>query len=519
MARAARTLPLFLAGLLLLVLGVAWSTIEARAYLPRFVLLAGALILLWALVRNARELRMLFVQARAFSEPGPVTTLLLLALLLFLGALLSARMLTPVDLTAERLNSLSRASRTALAALPGPVRVQGFFADPSPQWDRAMRYFDLYRRSSPLVEAELIDPERDPAAARAAKVASGDRVVVSLNDARAEITELTEEELTQAILRVIEGRPRRVRFLQGHGEPSIAAGGDEGLSGWAEAMRGANIEAREVLLVENEDVPEGTDALVVVHPRHALFPQEAEAIRRYVEAGGRIGIWCEPGDTSGLEELLARSYLRFEAGTIRDQGRVTAGLGMGPWVIALVGDPNHPVTAGLNAFVTAPNAGPVAVVQPHPMDLTVVPFLKTTGAVETFADPGRERDLPLARGIAVVGAVAQWTIPVGRDWSSTPDAHGLPPIKPEARLLICGDASLVTNRFLGMGSNRDLALNAIHWLTNQERFLDIARERTRPAQLRAGAQGLRLLLYALEFGLPLAFAALGATVWMRRRAG
>ena len=519
MARAGRPLPLFLAGLLLFVVGGAWASIDTGAYLPRFVLLAGGLLLAGSLVRHAGELRLLLLQARSFSEPGPTTTLLLVAIVLGLSALLSARLLVPLDLTAERLNSLSSASRAALKALPGTVRLQGFYADPSPQWERARRYFELYARSSQRVETELTDPERDPAAARAAGVARSDVIVISLGGARTEVQELGEEAITQGILRVLEGRPSGVGFLQGHGEPAPGAGGDEGLSAWSEALRAENVEVRGVSLMEGDGMPEGIAALALVHPRHPLYPHEARIIQRYVETGGRLGLWLEPGDSTGLEPFLDRAYVRFATGTIRDEGRVTSGIGLGPWVVALVGDPHHPVTAGLGAFAVSPGARPVAIVSPHPADLTAAPILKTTGPVEVYADPGRTGAGPLQRGIMSVAAVAQWTVPVGAGWKSSPDLQGLPPLKPEARILVCGDASLVTNRFLGQGSNRDLALSAIHWLASQERFLDIARERTRPAELRVGAPGLRTLLYLVEFGLPLAFVVLGTWVWMKRRAG
>ncbi|MFH1143987.1 MAG: hypothetical protein V1774_05535, partial [Candidatus Eisenbacteria bacterium] len=146
------------------------------------------------------------------------------------------------------------------------------------------------------------------------------------------------------------------------------------------------------------------------------------------------------------------------------------------------------------------------------------PILKTTGPADVFADP-QNPVAPLARGITAAGAFAQWNTPVGAAWTSRSDRRGLPPVKPEARVLAFGDASMVTNRFLGMGSNRELAVSAVHWLTEQERFLDIARERSRPAELKIGARGLRSLLYLIEFALPIALAVLGILVWVRRRGG
>ncbi|MFH1145137.1 MAG: Gldg family protein, partial [Candidatus Eisenbacteria bacterium] len=428
MSRTGRPLPLFLAGLLLLALGGAWSSIEtgAWAYLPRFIVLAGALLLGWALIHHAGELRLLLHQARSFSEPGPTTTMLLLAGVLFLLALLGGRMSTPRDLTAERLNSLSRATQSVLDALPGTVRLEGYFADPSAAWDLARRYFDIYARSSRRLETRLVDPERDPAQARAAGVTRSNVVLVSYGTAVAEVQDVNEEAITQGILRVLEGEPRRIAFLQGHGEPSLMAGGDEGLSAWGEALRDANAVGREMILMDADSIGAATAALVVVHPQHPLYPSEVALIRRYVEGGGRLGIWVEPGDSTGLEPFLEQIYLRYRAGTIRDQGRVTGGIGLGPWVVAMVGDPNHPITAGLGTFAVLPSVRPIEVLSPHPMDLTAAPILKTTGPADVFADP-QNPAAPLARGITAAGAFAQWSTPVGAAWTRRGDRRGLPP--------------------------------------------------------------------------------------------
>ncbi|MCK4414523.1 MAG: GldG family protein [Candidatus Eisenbacteria sp.] len=519
MARPGQPVPLLMIGLLLLLLGGAWASVEAESALPRFVLLAAVLLLALFAVRQAAEIRMLFVQARAFSEPGPTTTLLLAALVVFLGALLAARWVRPVDLTAERLNSLSRASRAVLEVVPGTLRLEGFYAQPSAQADRARRYLDLYARSSGRIETGFYDPDREPARAQAARISRTGLVVITHGEARTEVLDLSEEALTQGILRVIEGRPRRVGFLQGHGEPRPDSGGEEGITAWMQELAGANLRGVPFSLLETDSVAPGIDALVLFHPQHPLYPRETALLRDYLNDGGRLGIWIDPGDTTGLEEYLEFLHLRLLPGTIRDRGRVTAGLGFGPWVPALVGDPAHPITQGLGSFAVGSGVRPLQIVTPHPMDLTAAPILKTTGPVEVFIDPTRAGEGPLMRGVAVTGVILAWHVAVGEAWQRGPQADGLPPRRPEARVVVFGDSDFVTNRLLGRGANRALAVSALHWLTDQERYLEIGRERVRPAGLRLDRRGLRWLLYGVEFGLPLMFALLGLWVWARRRGG
>ncbi len=526
MTAGSRTLPMFLAGLLLLLLGALWTTIDTTGYLPRFVFVAGVLLLALFFIRNAGAIRYLLGQARAHAEPGPTTTLLLLALVLALAALLSARLALPVDLTAERLNSLSAASRQTLAQLQAPLRIEGYFADPSNEWELARRLFALYQRGSRSVDTSLRDPDRDPARAREAGVQRTGVIVISSGAAKVQIYELTEEAITQAILSVLEGHPRRVGLVQGHGEPAPGVGGDQGITAWMQELAGANVQTRAVRLLEVDAVPEDLDALLIVAPRTPLFSSEIGLLRHYLDRGGRIGVWAEPQDSTGLEELLGFYYLHLLPGTIRDDGRATAGIGLGPWSPALVGDPRNTVTAGLTSFVVAPGARAMEIETPHPMDLTAEPILKTAGSVDVFADPQVQGASPLRHGIQTVGAVLDWAVPdaaapgVGGAAGATgAKAADLPRITPQARILVLGDASMLTNRFLGTGANRDLAVSAVHWLTAQEYFLGSARERSRPSQLRLGTGGLRTLLYAIEFGLPAVLIGVGIAVWLRRRGG
>jgi hypothetical protein len=514
-AAGSRTFAVFLAGLLLLLLGAFWTSVDTQGYLPRFVLLAGALLLTLFLIRNAGEIRFLFLQARAHAEPGPTTTLLLLAVVLALAALLAGRAMRPVDLTAEKLNSLSNASRHTLTAVQAPLRIEGYFADPSAEWDLARRLFMLYERGSRLVQTGLYDPDRDPARAREAGVRRTGSIVIASGSARIQIFELSEDAITQGILTVLEGRPREVGLVQGHGEPGASSGGDAGITAWLQALQVANVSVQEMQLLDAENVPEGIDALLIVHPQRPVYASEVGVLRRYLARGGRIGLLLEPGDSTGLESLLAFYYLQVLPGTIRDEGRATAGVGLGAWSPALVGDPRHAMTAGLASFVVTSGAGGLLIETPHPADLVAEPVLKTAGAVDVFADP-RATHAPLRHGVESVGAVLSWDLP---DSAARDDARGLPRLRTQVRIFVIGDASWVTNRFLGLGANGDLAVSAVHWLTSQERFLDSARERLRPSALRLGPRGLRSLLYVIEFGIPALLIGAGIAVWMRRRSG
>lgn len=526
MTSGSRSLPLLLAGFFLLLLGAVLVSTDAQAYLPRLVLVSGALLLMVFVIRHAGEIRFLLLQVHRYAEPGPTLTLLLLALVCGLGGLVMGRWVVPIDLTYEKVNSLSERTRAALEAAGGPLRLDGFYVEGSAEWEQARRLLDIYERSAPRLTATLSDPDRAPERARAAGITRSGLIVASLGKARTEIDQLSEKTITQGILRILEGRPRRIAFLQGHGEPSLGTGGESGITAWVADLRSANILAEELPLLGRDDQLEGVDALLIVHPQQPLYASETAAVRAYLERGGRVGLWLEPADSSGLEDYLAFHSLKVLPGVIRDRGRGARALGLGPWAVPLGLSQSHAVTANLNVRPVALQARPLQIISPHPMELIIERLLVTAKlqsdpetVLEVVADVGAGADSVLQHGRQLVGAALEWDVPVGEGWSAAGDSLGLPPVKPKARVLVFGDASWVTNRYLGVGGNRSLARGAVQWLTFQDRLLGALRAPIAPAQLRVNHDQLRMLLYAVEFGLPLLLMLWGLIVWLRRRGG
>ena len=514
MARPSRALPLFLSGMLLLLLGAVWTSIETQSFLPRLVTAAGGLLSVIFIVRHASEIRFLLLQFRTHAEPGPTTTLMLVAIVLIMGAVLCARLVPFIDLTAERINSLSPASRAALEALEEPLELQGFFANPSPIWDHARQVLDLYARSSTRISYSLHDPDREPGIAREAGVTQPGVVIVTYREAKAEVFELTEEALTQGLLRALSGRPRKVGFIQGHGEPLLSSGGGEGITAWIQALRDVNVVAEPINLLRDGVVAPDIDALLLVSPQSVLLPVERGAVQDFLESGGGLGIWLEPGDSTGLEQYLEFHYVKMLPGTVRDRGPITRRLGYGEWTPALAANPRHAIGAEmLGIHIAAPEIRSFAIDTPHPMDLTLEPLLMTAPDAEVMPSCAQPDATPLAQGTQMAGVLLEWEIP----GHPAVTADGLPPMKRRARIALIGDASMVTNRYFGVGANHQLAVNTAHWLTWQERFLDINRRFRESTRLKIGPRGLRMLLYILQIGMPLALLGAGLGVWLRRR--
>ena len=74
-----------------------------------------------------------------------------------------------------------------------------------------------------------------------------------------------------------------------------------------------------------------------------------------------------------------------------------------------------------------------------------------------------------------------------------------------------------TNAVLGTQGNRDLFLNALNWVAQQENLIAIRPKQAGDRRVTMTEDQQRRVLYLSVLGLPLAVAALGIWTWNRRR--
>jgi ABC-type uncharacterized transport system involved in gliding motility auxiliary subunit len=85
------------------------------------------------------------------------------------------------------------------------------------------------------------------------------------------------------------------------------------------------------------------------------------------------------------------------------------------------------------------------------------------------------------------------------------------------RLVIVGDSDFAANAYLDVVGNRDLFLNAVSWLAEEEDLIAIRPIPSDQHQIYVTASQARWVLYASTLFLPLAVLTVGGVVWLRRR--
>jgi len=197
---------------------------------------------------------------------------------------LSARENKRWDLTAAKQNSLSEQTVKVLKGLDAPIKFTVF--DKQTELDRFRTRIDEYAYQSKNVSAEYIDPDKKPVVAKEYGVDSYGTVMVDYKGRREKAGSDSEQDLTNAIIKIVSGKQRNVYFVSGHGEKDPTRTERDGYSAVAETLKRDNYKIDKLVLAQVKDVPADATAVIVAGPTSDLLPQEVDALRRATQ---RIG--------------------------------------------------------------------------------------------------------------------------------------------------------------------------------------------------------------------------------------
>ncbi len=132
-------------------------------------------------------------------------------------------------------------------------------------------------------------------------------LIVEKGTNKEKITNDSEQDITNALIKVTRDRKKTVCFAEGEGERDIEDSGERGCSGAKGALTKSQYETKKVVLLREKKVPADCTVFVVAGPGNDLLPAAIDAIRSYVKAGGKAWSWRRARDEGRLPEPGRRS--------------------------------------------------------------------------------------------------------------------------------------------------------------------------------------------------------------------
>ncbi|MBN2207285.1 MAG: Gldg family protein [Candidatus Aminicenantes bacterium] len=469
---------------------------------------------------------------------------LVLAIVVLLNVIL-ARNHHRFDFTQARLHSLSDQSVTVLKALKQDIMVRCFFREGNYGRAAMENLLKNYVYHSSKIKYEFIDPDKNPGLVKRYDVTQDGTSILESGDKDNRITTTSEEDLTNALIKITRSAKKTIYFLEGHGEHPLEEADENGYATAKGELEKLGYEAKKLALALSDTFPKDCALLVVAGPQKDLLPNELETIKAYLETGGRVFVMTNPEVAPGLVPFLRQFGVKLENDLVVDT--VSRLLG-GDYFMPVVTEYDyHEITRNFRYATFFPFARSVdALTEGKPEDATLSVIAKTSPNAwserqldnkEVTFDEGVDVAGPIP--LAVVGTVknkAGETTPEetpaeedktedeAEDDAKPEEASEAEPMpeesaaaKADGRLAVFGDSDLASNRYFGMSGNGNFFLNTVNWLTEESDLIAIQAKTQNPRTIQLSPSQGRLMFFVSVLLIPLAVLGLGLSIWIRRR--
>jgi ABC-type uncharacterized transport system involved in gliding motility auxiliary subunit len=416
------------------------------------------------------------------------------------------------DTTANKRYSLSEQTAKIVKGLKQNAVITYF--NQSTRFRDGKDLLDQYANLSPKVQVKYVDPDKDPELAREAGIRSFGTAVVQVGAKHEEAKSMTEEGVTGAFIRDLKSNTRTVCFASGSGEHQLDDSEREGLSHFKDLLAKDNYGSKSVDLLTKAEVPGDCTTLIVAGPTKNYEQPEVDAIKKYVESGGRAFFMMDPplklgheeiGDNDALASLLESWGVTLNKDLILDLNPLGQIAGLGPQVALVTTYASQPIVDQLRGTATGfPLARSLEIKN---TDKTNVQKLfdssGTSFATTNLSSPEVNiKDPKNKKGPLTLAAAGTYS--TGKENS-------------QGRFIVVGSSTWAANRFIDFNGNDDLASNAVNWLSSDEDLISIRPKAPEDRRITMTGRQLTWVRAVSQFALPLVVVIMGVGVWWKRR--
>jgi hypothetical protein len=431
---------------------------------------------------------------------------------------------------------LSSRTLSVLHSLTNQVTVTVYYDKTDDWYPTIIALLNEYRSANPKISVQTVDYVRDAGAAQKLKAqyklasAKDKDLVIFDCDGRVKVVNgsaLTQVKLEQVpnpterefrrkpiafngemmfttmLLAVMNPKPLKAYFLQGHGEPSLTESGEYDYQKFATVLAESYIATEPLRLMGDAPVPEDCNLLVIAGPQTAFSEAELAKLDQYLAQGGRLFVLfncLSIQNPTGLEPILQKWGVNVIPDTVVEPNNTTSGQDVIAYDFSA-----HPAVNPLVQLA-------LQLVLPRPVckvDWKNPPANAPKVDELVFSSPqSKLQGDPAAapRSYPLMAAVEQKSAP------SMANSRGT------TRMIIVGDSFFLGNRQIESAANRDFAGYAANWLLDRTVLLEGIGPRPvtefRLTMTQAQQKNIRWLLLG---ALPGGVLVFGWLVWLVRR--
>jgi ABC-type uncharacterized transport system involved in gliding motility auxiliary subunit len=457
---------------------------------------------------------------------------LLLVIVLVLGILVIinyffAKNHYRMDFTEAKLHSLSDQSVSVLKGLEEDVNIRLFFLEGNYSRSSMENLMEIYSYHSNKIKYEFIDPDKNPGLVKRYEIAEDGTSIFESGEKESRITSTSEEDITNAIIKISREGKKVIYFLEGHGEAGIGESSDNGYSIAKDELEKLAYEVKKLPLALEDNFPDDISLLIIPGPQKDLLPNELETIKNYIQKrGGRVFFMIDPETAPGLTLYLEGFGVKLENDLIVDT--VSRLLG-GDYFMPVVNEyESHSITDKFRYATFFPYARSVTPTEEKPEGITTEVIARSSQnswserqldqQEVTFSE---DHDIGGPVSLAVVATIQPKEESKHEPEEESTEEEQQPPEEaasaPGGRIAVFGDSDFMTNRYYYLSGNGNFFLNTVNWLTEEEDLIAIQPKTSSPRTIQLSPSQGRMIFFVSLIILPLAVLITGISVWARRR--
>jgi ABC-type uncharacterized transport system involved in gliding motility auxiliary subunit len=329
-----------------------------------------------------------------------------------------------------------------------------------------------------------------------------------------EAKSMTEEGITGAFIRDLKSGTRTICFATGSGEHQLDDSDRDGLSRFKDMLSKDNYQSKTISLLQMAEVPADCTTLVVAGPTRNYEQPEVEAIKKYVEDGGRALVTLDAplkagrstiADNDALTGVLQSWGVTVNKDLILDLNPIGQLVGLGPQVALVTSYESQPIVSDMKGTATdfslsrsleIKNTDKTSVQKMFDSSNSSLATSNLSSTAVSVDDPKNKK------GPFTIAAAGTYN-------TGKADIQG--------RFVVVGSSSWLGNGPISTLGNSDLALNTINWLSSDEDLISIRPKEHEDRRITMTQAQLGWVRATSQFLLPGIVIVAGIGVWWKRR--
>ncbi|ODN67336.1 GldG family protein [Methylophaga muralis] len=434
---------------------------------------------------------------------------LLLLVVIIAVAILSNRYTFESDWTANQRHTLSASTTEFLRSLDSPVSIEVFISPGNQYQQAAENLLNRYQQHSSLLNITYIDPVTQPQRVRELAIQQQAEMVVTGQQGQQHVFDLSEQSLSNAIIKVSRSNLPKLVFITGHGERDIVGDAAFDMAQWRNQLTITGFDVQSFSMSEAiKNISTDDNVVLVIASSQKPWPEiDVVLLNDYLQQGGNLLWLSEPDTDIGLNAISEQLNLGFVPGTMVDPNAAKLGL-EDPRFVIVTDYANHPVTAATSSVTLMPGAHAMQLSEAESAWQVTQLMQSQSDSWSKLADinPTEMDSLQFDEDLDIPGPL-MLSVLLEKNLS----------VNQKQRVAVFGDGDFVSNLYLGTAANLELAMALVNWLVAEDDSIQIPLIRTRDNQLVLSDRQSLMIGIGFLVLLPVSLLLIGLCVWWVRR--